>query len=195
MKDELDKKLCEDFPKIFKDRHASMQVTAMCWGLSVGDGWYSIIRNACRMVQHHINNSRYQRARALKYNRALRRALDGDLNGLKHYHTYNGTLSDWGLKRVQDDVKSANYMVVREACPQLVAIQVKEKFGTLRFYYRGGDEYCSGVISMAEAMTSSTCEECGDVGKSMSDGWVRVLCNTHGEEWLAHRKKEFGDDE
>lgn len=36
---------------------------------------------------------------------------------------------------------------------QVVAEQVKEKFGTLRFYYRGGDEFVSGLVSMAEGMS------------------------------------------
>ena len=45
MKDELDNKLCEKYPKIFKMRNASMQETAMCWGFP-GDGWFNIIDSA-----------------------------------------------------------------------------------------------------------------------------------------------------
>ena len=54
MKDELDKQLCEKYPKIFKMRHGSMQETAMCWGFP-GDGWFEIINTACRNIQHHID--------------------------------------------------------------------------------------------------------------------------------------------
>jgi len=32
MKQELDELLCKKYPKIFKDRYADMQTTAMCWG-------------------------------------------------------------------------------------------------------------------------------------------------------------------
>lgn len=54
MKDELDNKLCEKYPKIFKMRNASMQETAMCWGFP-GDGWYNIIDSACKIIQHHVD--------------------------------------------------------------------------------------------------------------------------------------------
>ena len=38
---------------------------------------------------------------------------------------------------------------------QVVAEQVKEKFGGLRFYYRGGDgdQYIRGMISLAEVLS------------------------------------------
>jgi hypothetical protein len=65
------------------------------------------------------------------------------------------------------------------AVPQVVAEQVKEKFGTLRFYYRGGDDYVSGLVSMAESMTSVTCEECGAPGTTGGKGWISTLCETH----------------
>lgn len=55
MKDELDKQLCEKYPKIFKMRHGSMQETAMCFGFEHGDGWFEIIDTACRNIQHHID--------------------------------------------------------------------------------------------------------------------------------------------
>ena len=63
-------------------------------------------------------------------------------------------------------------------CPQVVAEQVKEKFGSLRFYYQGGDEYCSGVVALAESMSGVTCEECGDIGWARGGGWVHVTCNS-----------------
>ena len=63
--------------------------------------------------------------------------------------------------------------------PQVVAEQVKEKFGTLRFYYRGGDDYISGLVSMAESMTGVTCEECGNPGTTGGQGWITTLCETH----------------
>ena len=65
-----------------------------------------------------------------------------------------------------------------EVVPQVVIEQVKEKFGSLRFYYQGGDEYIAGLVSMAESMTGVTCQDCGDVGETRQGGWIRVLCNT-----------------
>jgi len=43
MREELDRKLCEDFPCLYKDRTAPMSQTAMCWGFP-GDGWEPLLR-------------------------------------------------------------------------------------------------------------------------------------------------------
>ena len=61
---------------------------------------------------------------------------------------------------------------------QVVVEQVKEKFGTLRFYYRGGDDYVRGLVSMAEAMSGRTCESCGNPAKTGGEGWIRTICPT-----------------
>lgn len=62
---------------------------------------------------------------------------------------------------------------------QVVAEQVKEKFGTLRFYVYGGDEYTDGMIRMAEAMSAVTCEQCGNAGKFRGRGWYYTACDEH----------------
>jgi len=58
------------------------------------------------------------------------------------------------------------------------AIQIKEKFGGLRFYYRGGDDYISGLVAMAEVVSDWTCEECGNPGSQNKTGWIRTLCES-----------------
>ncbi len=67
--------------------------------------------------------------------------------------------------------------------PPVVATQVKEKYGTLRFYYTGGDDYIDGVVAMAEYMSGVTCETCGVPGKLRDDGWLRTLCDEHAKEY------------
>lgn len=47
MRAELDKKLYEKYPDIFKQKDLSPQQTSMCWGISCGDGWYKIIDTLC----------------------------------------------------------------------------------------------------------------------------------------------------
>ena len=57
--------------------------------------------------------------------------------------------------------------------------QVKEKFGTLRIYYSGGDDYIRGLVSMAQAMSGSTCEVCGNTGKFRGKSWFYTSCDEH----------------
>lgn len=44
--------------------------------------------------------------------------------------------------------------------------QIKEKFGTLRFDYMGGDARFRGMVDFAEKMTKFTCEQCGRTCKN-----------------------------
>jgi hypothetical protein len=56
--------------------------------------------------------------------------------------------------------------------------QIKEKFGGLRIYYSGGDDYVEGVISMAEEYSYKVCEVCGNAGKPNKGGWITTLCDS-----------------
>jgi hypothetical protein len=69
-----------------------------------------------------------------------------------------------------------------ETVPQVVVEQIKEKFGGLRFYYRGGDEQIHGMVRMAEAWADRSCEECGAPGERRNGGWIRTLCDQHEAE-------------
>lgn len=179
MNDKLDKQLCEKYPKIFKNRYADMRTTAMCWGFECGEGWFNIIDILCGQIQSHINWSRRQRLGDLRYNRALKAALAGDTSKLLKFHSFNGKVTDYALSAVERDIANPLYRIVSEDVPQVVAEQVKEKFGGLRFYYRGGDQYIHGLAAMAESMSYVTCEQCGNPGKSNNDGWISTLCADH----------------
>lgn len=65
---------------------------------------------------------------------------------------------------------------------QVVVTQVKEKYGTLRFYYDGGDDRIDGMVRMAEAMSAVTCETCGNAGKMRGHGWYYTACDEHTRE-------------
>lgn len=65
--------------------------------------------------------------------------------------------------------------------------QIKEKFGGLRFYYSGGDDEISGMVTMAERWASHTCETCGNLGERRSGGWIRTLCNEHEAKYKASK--------
>ncbi len=57
------------------------------------------------------------------------------------------------------------------------AVQVKEKFGTLRFYIDGGDAYAEELISEAARQSSLICEDCGEPANlQRHGGWFATLC-------------------
>ena len=50
MKAELQNKLFEEFPSLFREKDLSPQKTCMCWGIDTGDGWYDLIHNTCEKL-------------------------------------------------------------------------------------------------------------------------------------------------
>lgn len=67
--------------------------------------------------------------------------------------------------------------IIRIDLPQLVAVQVKEKFGRLCFYVDFSDEFVEGIIRFAEDLSGTICEMCGttkEVGKT--SGWIKTIC-------------------
>lgn len=61
-------------------------------------------------------------------------------------------------------------------------LQVKEKFGGLRFYIGKGNDILWSIISTAETASLSICEICGEPGKLRDGGWIKTLCDTHAKE-------------
>jgi hypothetical protein len=178
MKPEYDEYLVNHYPKLFRDRYKPMTETCMCWGFSHGSGWFNIIKSLCSNIQHHINWSRKNRASALQYNRCLKRALAGNNSSLIWYFTpLSGKATEWTYRSVEESVTHAKLREVPDACQQVIVDQVKEKFGTLRFYYHGGDDTVDGMVRMAEAMSGCTCEQCGNPATTSSNGgWVSTRC-------------------
>ena len=146
MKQELDKLLCEKYPKMMVNRNKDMKETCMCWGFECGDGWFNILDQLMSNIQHHIDWKEKQRNWAVTFN---------------------------------SKDKPEEFREVPELIPQVTLDQVKEKLGTLRFYYTGGDEYIRGMVTMAESMSGTTCETCGNVGKFRGKSWFYTSCDEH----------------
>ena len=64
---------------------------------------------------------------------------------------------------------------------QVVAVQVKEKYGSLRFYTNTGDDTIFALIDMAEMLSERTCEVCGKPGEIREGSWLKALCDDHAK--------------
>ena len=160
MRRELDGALCAKYPLIFKDRNEDMRTTAMCWGLCVGDGWYNIIDVLCGML-----TSGYSQAES-RYDFIKDKVNQPQWEGSNKIIT-------------QEQIDDAKAKMDEEAAKVPVAVQVKEKFGGLRFYVQSATDKHYSYISFAESMSYRTCEECGAPGKRYTNGWHRTLCDIH----------------
>lgn len=60
------------------------------------------------------------------------------------------------------------------------ASQVKEKFGSLRFYMDTATDEMHDIIDHYEAVSARTCETCGEPGiLDSSRNWLKCLCHKH----------------
>lgn len=73
--------------------------------------------------------------------------------------------------------------LVNELCETLMAMgcggkvaQIKEKFGTLRFYINNCTEAQYEAVHEAEDKSASLCLECGAPGKLTGKGYLLTLC-------------------
>ena len=173
MKEELENKLYEKYPKIFVNRYASEQESCMAFGLEVGDGWYNLIEVLCEALTYTFTTS-------VRIDEE-----DGKRLGIKP--------TSWA-----NDPTPTYYFSVEP--PQVVADQVKEKFGELRFYYhleyskenislietkkypsleevnKRYADYMDGIVHFATIASSRTCEVTGADGvMCVRKGWFKVI--------------------
>jgi hypothetical protein len=189
MRQELDTLLCEKYPKMMVNRNKNMQETCMCWGFECGDGWYNILNQLMGNIQHHIDWKDKQREYARTYNEMATQAKAGNFDLFEESMKDTVNL-EYKEKRLAEIV-AGDFRTVPDAIPQVTLDQVKEKFGTLRFYYTGGDDEISGMVRMAESMSGVTCEECGNPGERRGGGWIYTACDTHTKpEHLDSNKEE-----
>jgi hypothetical protein len=83
---------------------------------------------------------------------------------------------------IQELIDTLNFLEEEE---DIHVLQVKEKFGTLRFYISGGSENAYSIIERYEIFSSHVCELCGafwTAENRVSHGWWKTLCNKCAEE-------------
>jgi hypothetical protein len=92
------------------------------------------------------------------------------------------TCMGWGLSCGRGWFKIINELCIKfsKFGTEVVASQVKEKFGGLRFYIGGvprehSDEIYK-AIDEAEIESLKTCEYCGAPGRQTGKGWIKTTC-------------------
>lgn len=174
MDKKLDEQLCRDFPEIFRDRHGNMAETCMCWGFEVGNGWEPMIRLLCGRLMRPVHRLR---DRIAEHRRVVAETPESEW-------------TDWMRENfTQARLTELEQQLAQAQAEIPVAVQVKEKFGGLRFYVHGGNDAVHQEIEWAEGLSYHVCEVCG----TMQDvsvwnlGWVRTLCRAHAVE-------QYGED-
>jgi len=147
MDQELQNELFQKYPDLFSNKDKGIKSSCMAWGIECGNGWFDIISPLCWMIKQHEGNIRRRQ--------------------------------EWKQKQNSEVQKDFNVSVEGDE-PEYFPVkfdQVKEKYGGLRVYFTGGDDYVEGLVSMAESFSYKICEVCGDRGSPNEGGWISTLCD------------------
>jgi hypothetical protein len=135
------------------------------------------------LVELVVHMQRLRWTRSLPYNPKGWPPEDRDLQALHKRH--DKAVVEFGCGPGWTDLLDASFTWLHEIAPtrEWSPSQIKEKFGTLRFYWYGdlpdlGDE----IISAAEHVSGHICEVCGAQGLVRKDiGWWSVRCREHSK--------------
>lgn len=130
----------------------------------------------------------------------------------EYLESIGGLINGWNLEDspiISDSICECSdgwLEMIRDLIQKLIDVgwnkefkQIKEKFGTLRFYTGETTEEQFNLIREYEKLSATTCEICGkrdDTVGLRSGGWLRTLCEEHAEgkplarfEWMGKEVK------
>lgn len=174
--------LMDKYPELFYSEEGSL--TCPC-GVWVPQGWENIVDNLCGSIVNYTKHT-YRSAfdvisKKYYFWEYIVKIIDrSHLCFIKVFPKYN----KWEfnkpyfafVQKIRD--KASKYRKYRKVYPPGIKIdQIKEKFGTLRFYFSGGDEQITGMVRFAEYLSDQTCEITGKKGQmcSSAGGWMKTL--------------------
>ena len=94
----------------------------------------------------------------------------------------------WGWQTIVDNLEAQ----LRYIDPFYRVVQVKEKFGTLRYYYdsdmpygEAAREIMENCVTVAEILSGRTCEACGEnrTAKKVGDEYIRTDIETKATQY------------
>jgi hypothetical protein len=137
------------------------------FGFECGDGWYMLLDELMGDIKNHIKN----------YNRNA---------DIKPRNEFLGNFVYWfrfkvNYKSIWKKLADKIWEGLSKGRPHMYfqIDQIKEKFGGLRFYYSGGDDYIDGMTSLAESLSYRICEYCGTTKEvGITKGWNITVCSS-----------------
>lgn len=152
MRKDLDERLVKEFPLLYRDRNLGKRNhkdSLMPYGFSCGDGWFQLIYDLSGELEPIIHS--------MSYKQRLKNLF---------IEIYNYITKFFGIKLLELD----------DSFPR--AVQVKEKFGGLRFYIEPHNKELTKIIHRYEELSFHTCMACGKAGSLRKNrGWWTTSCD------------------
>lgn len=87
-----------------------------------------------------------------------------------------GWLLSFGMGMIEE-INQEYLKMNEEARNDFRIIQIKEKYGSLRFYVSFATEKMYEIIDKYERISEKTCIRCGKPAKWISTGWISPYCD------------------
>ena len=106
-----------------------------------------------------------------------------DFEDKNHYHAISLLTSElpygWIFSFLDDLLEELSLDLIKnDLVDDYVILQVKEKFGELRWYDSGGSEEWDNIIlPKYEELSRVTCHSCGKPASWLSTGWILPYCD------------------
>ena len=160
MKLELEQKLINKYPKLYKQHDWDMRQTCMCWGFEVGDGWFDLINELSSKIEP-------LGAEAVQ--------VKEKFGGLRFYFVVHSDKPPTLFNNLEYKIRS--FMCYRGF------YKLYWKLHTLRKkLWRSNYEIVEDLVAKAEKKSYEICEACGAPGKVNSKGWISVRCEACKQE-------------
>ena len=158
------------YPILYRGHTKSIRESCMAWGFDVGSGWFPLINHLSWQLSADWLSA--QKA----YNEIKDRLGENLYPDINPDAKWNKVITEELL-----DKRFRELSIAEAGVPE--AAQVKEKFGTLRFYVHGATDEQYAMIRFAENLSSTICEVCGSMkGRLNNNGWIRCRCKNCREE-------------
>lgn len=172
MKAELQKQLIEKYSEFFSYlKDYSGPVIPIQFGFECGDGWYDLLNSLMGQIKSYTEYNIKRKRIKNGYIRFIYNYIGDISNKLPHKYSKH-------LLKLRNTISKKTKWEEYNAFHPINITQIKEKFGGLCFYYNGGDEYISGLVSFAEDFSYKICETCGTTKNvHQTKGWINTICD------------------
>lgn len=160
--------ITKEFPYLYRGRKLSIRQSNMIFGFECGIGWKNILRTLSIALMYEI-----KKADKLWRIRPYLSLFTDAWNTVMYFQP------EW-IKKNNVFGKYPRFII--HIFSGFAASQVKEKYGTLRYYMGFQNTAMSNHIDIAERASEHTCEKCGEWGKIRGDSWSYVACDEHTHE-------------
>lgn len=177
-------------------------LSAPC-GIHVPTGWHRLIDDCCASIVAYqsIGNSSTNQKISSKIGYNVCKWIHAGLRKLKKFfmpYIYQDTELLKELEKLSVRLNSLQYTkfsrIITTLKDPVYIDQIKEKFGTMRFYVEADDPIIDGIIRHAEFISSRTCEVTGNPGKLCNNGgWYKTL-SPEALEMERYKSYNMGDD-